>query len=64
MNENCINCSNYQEFELRGKKTWCCMANVNCPENCVLGKARQKLKDLDKEIFDSNDEFRFISEAR
>ena len=46
MNENCINCSNYQEFELRGKKTWCCMANVNCPENCVLGKARQKLKDI------------------
>jgi hypothetical protein len=40
------------------------MANVNYPEKCVLGKARQILKDLDKEIFNLNGEFRFISEGK
>lgn len=62
MNENCIKCSNYQELEFMGKKTWCCMANVNYPEKCILGKARQILKDLDKEIFDLNGEFRFVQQ--
>lgn len=64
MNENCKDCFNYQKISLMGKETWSCMANVCYPETCVLGKARKTLKDLDKEIFDSNGEFRFISEAK
>ena len=64
MNKNCIKCSNYQELEFIGKKTWCCMANVNYPKKCVLGKSRQILKDLDKEIFNLNGEFKLISEVK
>lgn len=51
MNENCKECFNYQKYNFLGKEVWMCMANVNYPDKCVLGKARKTLKNLEEKVF-------------